>query len=273
MSKQLVQQVCVHTYGAASLMQSEYGELPAPAVGEVRLRHEAIGVNHVDIYHRTGLYPLPSLPAVIGVEGAMLRGMTAHMLLAHVRPLGAGESVLVHAAAGGLGLVLVQWAKALGAKVIGTVGSRPKAELALAHGLDRAVPYREEDFVAATKEFTGGEGVHYAIDGIGGETLLRTLETVRPYGMAASIGQVAGDIAAIEPAALGPYRSIALSRPGVFRFMADLRRYREGAQATLERLAAGMQVRIDSAFPLTDGARAHALLASGKTSGSILLRP
>jgi NADPH:quinone reductase-like Zn-dependent oxidoreductase len=328
MSKSLVQQVRIHAYGDASVLQTENVELPPPAPGEVRVRQSAIGVNFVDVYHRTGLYPLPSLPATLGVEGAgvveavgagvtalvpgqrvayagapvgsyatarnlpaermialpdsipseiaagaMLRGITAHMLFTHVRPLAAGDTVLVHAAAGGLGLVLVQWAKALGARVIGTVGSHAKAELALAHGLDRAVLYREEDFVAAVKDFTGGEGVHYAIDGIGGDTLRRTLEAVRPYGMAASIGQVAGDIGVIDPALLGPYRSIALSRPGVFRFMMDLRRYREGAQATLARLEAGMKVLIGKELPLAEASEAHRLLETGETVGSVLLRP
>jgi NADPH2:quinone reductase len=326
MSKSLVQQVRIHAYGDASVLQTENVELPPPAPGEVRVRHSAIGVNFVDVYHRTGLYPLPSLPAALGVEGAgvveavgagvtalvpgqrvayagapvgsyasarnfpaervvalpdsipfevaagaMLRGITAHMLFTYVRPVGAGDTVLVHAAAGGLGLVLVQWAKSLGARVIGTVGNRAKAELA--HGLDRAVLYREEDFVGAVKDFTGGEGVHFAIDGIGGDTLRRTLEAVRPYGMAASIGQVAGDIGMIDAALLGPYRSIALSRPGVFRFMTDLQRYREGAQATLARLEAGMKVLIGKELPLAAAGEAHRLLEAGETVGSVLLRP
>jgi NADPH2:quinone reductase len=328
MSKSLVQQVRIHAYGDASVLQVEPIELPPPAPGEVRVRHSAIGVNFVDIYHRTGLYLLPSLPATLGVEGAgmieavgaevsafvpgqrvayagapvgsyasarnlpaerlvalpdaisfeqaagaLLRGITAHMLFSHVRQVGAGDTVLVHAAAGGLGLVLVQWAKTLGARVIGTVGNRAKAELALAHGLDRAVLYREEDFVAAVKDFTGREGVHYAIDGIGGDTLRRTLEAVRPYGMVASIGQVAGDIGMIEPALLGPYRSIALSRPGVFRFMTDLQRYREGAEATLVRLEAGMKILIGKELPLAQAKEAHRLLEAGQTVGSVLLRP
>jgi NADPH:quinone reductase-like Zn-dependent oxidoreductase len=328
MNQSVVQQVRIHQLGDASVLQAETMELPPPAPGEARVRQAAIGVNFVDIYHRTGLYPLPALPATLGVEGAgvieavgagvsdlrpgqrvayaglptgayasarnypaqrlvalpdtvsfeqaagaMLRGITAHMLFSHVRPLRAGDTVLVHAAAGGLGLVLVQWAKALGTRVIGTVGNRAKAELALAHGLDRAVLYRDEDFVAAARDFSGGAGVHYAIDGIGGDTLRRTLDAVRPFGMAASIGQVGGDIGMIDPALLGPARSIALSRPGVMRFMADLPHYREGADATLARLAAGMQVRIGQQMPLASAAQAHRLLEAGETVGSLLLRP
>lgn len=328
MSQPVVQQVRIRRLGDASVLQTESIALPPPGPGEVRIRHDAIGVNFVDVYHRTGLYPLPALPATLGVEGAgvvealgagvsglapgqrvayagapvggyaaarnypaerlvilpdavsfeqaagaMLRGMTAHMLFTHVRPLHAGDTVLVHAAAGGLGLVLVQWAKALGARVIGSVGNRAKAELALAHGADQVVLYREQDFVAAARDFSGGAGVHYAIDGIGGDTLRRTLDAVRPYGMAASIGQVAGDIGPIDAALLGPARSIALARPGVFRFMTDIQRYREGADATLARLAAGMRVQIGRELPLASAAHAHRLLEAGDTVGSVLLRP
>ena len=205
--------------------------------------------------------------------GSMLRGITAHMLFAYVRPVRARDTILVHAAAGGLGQILVQWAKSLGARVIGTVGSQAKADLAIAHGVDRTVLYRDEDFVAAAKDFTDGQGVDFAIDGIGGGTFRRTLDAVRPYGMAASIGQVAGDIDVIHPSELGPYRSIAFSRPGVLRFMTDLQRYREGANATLAQLAAGMRVRIGKELPLAKAAEAHRLMEAGQTVGSILLRP
>ncbi|TFW31110.1 quinone oxidoreductase family protein [Massilia horti] len=324
----LIQHVRIHAHGDHTQLVCEPIELAPPGPGQIRIRHAAIGVNFVDVYHRTGLYPLPNLPATLGAEGAgvveavgpgvreivpgqrvayagapvgsyadarnlpaeraivlpdavsfetaagvMLRGITAHMLFAWVRKIGPGDTVLVHAAAGGLGLILVQWAKALGAIVIGTVGSPAKAELARAHGLDHAILYREEDFVAATRKFTQGEGVHLAIDGIGGETLRQTLDAVRPYGMVASIGQVAGTIAALDPAELGPYRSIAFARPGVFRFMSDLARYREGAQATLQRLAAGLRVRIGQELPLAHAAQAHRLIESGQTVGSVLLKP
>ncbi|GBG01741.1 quinone oxidoreductase [Azospira sp. I13] len=324
----IVSQVRLQAYGDASALSVEAGVLPAPGPGEIRVRHTAIGVNFVDIYHRTGLYPLPALPATLGVEAAgvvealgpgvtelavgqriayagppagsyasarnlpaaraiplpaavaddtiaslLLRGITAHMLFAHVRRLQAGETVLVHAAAGGLGLVLVQWAKALGARVIGTVGSQAKAELALAHGLDHAILYREQDFVPAVRDLTGGEGVDYAIDGIGGQTLLATLGAVRPYGMAASIGQVAGDSGPLDLGQLGPARSIALSRPGVFRFMTDPARYREGAAATLAMLAAGLRPQVGAVLPLAQAAQAHRLLEAGETVGALLLRP
>jgi NADPH:quinone reductase-like Zn-dependent oxidoreductase len=328
MSTQTIELVRMYQNGDAAVLEHEQGELTPPAAGEVRIRQHAVGVNFVDIYQRNGLYPVPELPATLGVEGAgviealgpgvsglavgqrvayayppvggyasarnlpaervmplpdeisfeqaagaMLRGLTVHMLFNAVRPFAAGDTVLVHAAAGGLGLLLVQWAKALGARVIGTVGSQAKAELALAHGLDRAVRYKEEDFVAAVRDFTDGEGVHYAIDGIGGDTLLATLDAVRPYGMVASIGQVAGASAPIDLAQLGPARSIALARPSVFRYVKNLARYRAGAEATLARLAAGMQVEIGHKLPLAEAAAAQRLLESGVTSGSVLLIP
>jgi NADPH2:quinone reductase len=207
------------------------------------------------------------------VAGGLLRGITAHMLFAHVRRLRPGDTVLVHAAAGGLGLVLTQWASALGARVIGTVGSRDKAALALAHGAERVVLYREEDFVAAARDFGGGRGVDYAIDGIGGATLVRTFDAVRPYGMAASVGQAGGSIEPVDLMQIGRSRAIAFSRPSVMQFMTDLALYREGAHATLARLAAGLRVPVGLTLPLARAAEAHAALEAGRTSGAVLLRP
>jgi len=323
-----IDRVVLHDVGNADRLSLEQAFLPPPAAGEIRVQHTAIGVNFVDIYHRTGLYALPGLPATLGVEAAgvvealgpgvrdllvgqriayagppvgsyctarnlpadkavalpdeiaddtiaalLLRGITAHMLFAHVRPLQAGETVLVHAAAGGLGLVLVQWAKALGARVIGTVSSPAKADLALSHGLDQAILYREQSFVEAVRDLTDGRGVDYAIDGIGGQTLIDTLGTVRPYGMVASVGQVAGDSGPLDLSLLGPARSIAFARPGVFRFMSDPQRYREGVAATLARLKGGLRARVGEVLPLADAAEAHRRLESGQSAGAILLRP
>ncbi|WDD90395.1 quinone oxidoreductase (plasmid) [Burkholderia sp. FERM BP-3421] len=321
-------QVVIGQYGDASQLSLREVALPPLVAGEVRIRHTAIGVNFVDIYHRTGLYALPELPTVLGVEGAgvidavgpgveslhlgqrvayagpptgsyasvrnicadrvlplpddigddtaaslLLRGITAHMLCSYVYPVKAGDTVLVHAAAGGLGLVLVQWAKALGARVIGTVGSAAKAELAKEHGLDEAILYREQDFVTATQALTCGCGVDYAIDGIGGKTLIETLGTVRPFGMVASVGQVSGDSGPIDLALLGSTLSVALSRPSVFRFMSDPARYEEGVLATFQRLQSGMRANIGTVLPLAQAAEAQRRLEAGETSGSILLQP
>jgi len=328
----LIEHVRIHRQGGAGELEVERIALAAPGAGEVRVRQLAIGVNFLDVYHRSGQYPLAHLPATPGVEGAgivealgpgvtgvvpgqrvaytgvmggyaavrnvpadrlvavpddvgpgdaaldavaagLLRGMTAHMLCTHVRQVGPGDTVLVHAAAGGLGLVLTQWASALGARVIGTVGNRDKAALALAHGAERVVLYREEDFVAAARDFSGGRGVDYAIDGVGGATLLRTFDAVRPYGMAASIGQAGGRIEPVDLLQIGTPRAIAFARPSVMRFMTEPDLYREGAQAVLARLAAGLRVPVGLELPLARAAEAHAALEAGRTSGAVLLRP
>jgi NADPH2:quinone reductase len=169
--------------------------------------------------------------------------------------------------------VLTQWARALGARVIGTAGSRDKATLALDHGAERVVLYREEDFVAAARDFGGGRGVDYAIDGIGGATLLRTFDAVRPYGMVASVGQASGTIEPVDLMQIGRPRSIAFSRPSVMQFMAEPGLYHDGARATLARLAAGLRIPVGLDLPLARAAEAHAAMEAGRTSGAVLLRP
>lgn len=322
----LQHRIAVARHGGPEQMRLVASPLPPPGSGEVRIRQRAIGVNYVDVYFRTGVYPLASFPSGLGVEAAgvveavgggvdpawagrrvayagppvgayadvrniavsqlaqlpddiddataaavLLRGLTAHMLFAYVRPLRAGDTVLVHAAAGGLGLILSQWAAALGARVIGTVGTDEKAELARRHGVERAVVHTREDFVEATREFTHGRGADFVIDGIGGDTFNRSLDALGPFGMAASIGQVAGDVASIDLARLHASRSISVSRPGVFRFMADGARYREGCDAVFRRLAAGLCVRVGGRLPLERAQQAHELLESGRSTGSLLL--
>ncbi|MDF0502632.1 zinc-binding dehydrogenase, partial [Burkholderia cenocepacia] len=183
-------------------------------------------------------------------------------------------TVLVHAAAGGVGLLATQWARALGARVIGTVGSAAKAALVRAHGAEAVVDYREADFVAAARAFGGGAGVDYAIDGIGGDVLTRTLGAIRPFGMVASIGQVAaiGTRQTFDLDELGPARSIALARPSVLGFIArDVGAYRDAARATLDRLAGGMHVEIGARLPLEQAADAHRLLESRATTGGVVL--
>ncbi|WP_414474338.1 quinone oxidoreductase family protein [Microvirga sp. M2] len=319
--------VCIHEFGGPEALRLDTVELPPPGPGEALVRQSFAGVNYVDVYHRTGLYPLPQVPAVLGVEGAgtvaavgpgvdsvavgdrvayaalpvgayaaerlvpaerllrlpatvseqgaagiMLRGVTAHMLLHRTYPVGPGTTILVHAAAGGLGLVVTQWAKLLGATVIGTLGSAEKAGIARAAGLDHAILYRETSFVEAVKELTGGRGVDVAYDGIGASTLLETFDAVRPFGTVASVGQAGGPIPPIEVAQLGPRRSLSLSRPSVFGYMTDLDAYRTAATALLSLLEQGrIDVRVEAVYPLADAARAHADLEGRRTTGSILL--
>ncbi|MGO4574150.1 quinone oxidoreductase family protein [Microvirga sp. 2TAF3] len=317
----------IHEPGGPEALQLDQIELPTPGPGEVLVRQSFAGVNYVDVYHRTGLYPLPQVPAVLGVEGAgrveavgpgvisvcvgdrvaytalpvggyatariiaaerlvrlpdavsdrsaagiMLRGVTAHMLLHRTYPVGPGTTILVHAAAGGLGLVITQWAKLLGATIIGTVGSEEKAQIAQSAGLDQAILYREASFVDAVKEITGGRGVDVAYDGIGGTTLLETFDAVRPFGTVASVGQAGGPIPPIEVAQLGPRRSLSLSRPSVFGYMAELDTYREAATALTSLLEQGLiNASVGAVYPLTEAAQAHADLEARRTTGSILL--
>lgn len=219
---------------------------------------------------------LLALPDAVPFEvaaTAMLRGVTAHMLFHHVRPLRPGDTVLVHAAAGGLGLILVQWARSLGARVLGTVSSAAKAELALAAGLDHAILYRQKDFVAEVKRLTDGAGAELVIDGVGGDTLPRSLEATAPFGTVASIGATAGESRAIRPDELGPVRSIALASPSAFRFAADLPRYRVAALDTVDRLAAGLRVHVGAQWPLPQAAAAHRELERGTYAGGLVLLP
>ncbi|RWD57099.1 MAG: quinone oxidoreductase [Mesorhizobium sp.] len=314
--------------GGVEVLKPARADLPPPSAGEVRLRQTAIGVNFVDIYQRKGLYPVPAMPAVLGVEGAgvveavgadvrilrsgdrvayaglplggyaearnlpasrlvripdsvqdhiaaaaMLRGVTAHMLLYRVCPVRPGTVVLVHAAAGGLGLILTQWAKRLGATVIGTVGSHEKAELAVSHGLDHALLYRETDFVAEVRRLTDGAGVDVAYDGVGGETLTRTFDAVKPFGTIASIGQASGTLPTIELGELGPRRSLSIARPSSFAYANDPESYALAATGLLEQLERGLKIKIGIELPLVEAAKAQAQLETGATVGSILLIP
>lgn len=298
-----------------------------PAAGTVRIRHVAIGVNFIDIYHRIGLYPLP-LPAVPGVEGAgvveaigdnvtglaigdrvayagapvgayaqlrtipaarlirlpediafrdaaasMLKGLTAHMLLTRTWPVKAGDTLLVHGAAGGLGSMLVRWAKHLGATVIGTTGSREKAKIALGYGADHVIVGRNADLAAEVASLTDGLGVDYAIDGIGGAMLARSLACTRRFGMVASIGQAAGPIPPLAVEEIGPIRSLSLARPSVMAYAADATLYPQAAAALLEVMRKGITAGIGGEYPLADAAQAQADLESGRTTGSLLLVP
>lgn len=219
---------------------------------------------------------LLKLPAGLSLPVAaagLLRGLTAHMLLFRVFPVGPGTVVLVHAAAGGLGGILVRWAKRLGAEVIGTVGNTAKAEMARVAGADHVIVGRDGDIAAAVADFTHGRGVDYAIDGIGGETLAKTLACVRKFGMVASIGQAAGPIPPVPVEALGPVRSLALSRPSVLAFASEPDIYRAAGTAVLDLLASGLAAPVGGTYPLAGAAAAHADLESGRTSGSLLLIP
>ncbi|MBB4229304.1 quinone oxidoreductase family protein [Rhizobium mongolense] len=296
-----------------------------PGPNEIRIRHEAIGMNFVDIYHRKGIYPLPAYPAVLGVEGAgiveavgtgavelkpgdrvayagavgayaatrlipaarairlpddipsrlaaasMLKGMTAYMLLTQTYKVAPGTIVLVHAAAGGLGAILVQWAKRLGATVIGTVSSAQKAVLARKHGADHLIVGRDADVVGEVKRLTGGRGVDTAYDGIGGSMLSKTIQCLRPFGVAATIGQAGGPIPPVAVEELRPGKSLA--HPSIIAYVADLDSYTAAAKAVVEILRSGITATIAGEYALPDAAKAQQLLEEGRAAGSLILVP
>ncbi len=207
------------------------------------------------------------------VAASFVKGITADMLLTRVFPVARGTIVLVHSAAGGLGQLLTRWASALGAQVIGTVGSEAKAQIARAAGVRHVIVGRDADFAAAVADLTGERGVDVAYDGVGGATLQRTLDCVRPFGVVASIGQAAGPIPAIDVNELGPRRSLMLARPSVMAYMNDVDVYRRAAERVLAAITDGVLAATGTAYALSDAARAQANLEAGRTAGALYLKP
>ncbi|MGD2269580.1 MAG: quinone oxidoreductase [Desulfobacterales bacterium] len=300
-----------------------------PGPGEVLLRHEAVGLNFIDVYHRTGLYPLPELPATPGMEGAgivektgegvsevgvgdrvayaaippgayaqvrripadrlvklpesisnrqaaavMLQGMTARYLLHGCFKVTAGNTILIHAAAGGVGLIACQWAKHIGATVIGTVGSPQKAEIAAAHGCDYPIRYNEEDFVSRVKEITGGTGVDAVYDSVGQATFMKSLDCLKPMGMMVSFGQASGPVQPLELGLLAQKGSLFLTRPSLMTYTAkrdDLLAHARDLFDIVEKGAVKIEVR--QTYPLSEAAQAHRDLENRKTTGSTILLP
>ncbi|MFL9881022.1 quinone oxidoreductase [Herbaspirillum rhizosphaerae] len=226
-----------------------------------------------------GVVDLPAarviaLPDSVSFEQAgtgTLRGMTVYLLLNHYARLQRGQTVLVHAAAGGLGLMLTQWAKTLGAIVIGTVSSDEKAALAQSRGLDHVINYRRQDFVKEAMDITGGKGVDLVVDGIGGDNLLRSIQATRSGGMAITIGSVSGDGATPESLSAAQARGVLLERPSILTFMKELSQYRLAADAAVAQWQAGLMVDIGGRLPLSQAAEAHRLLESGAVQGSLVL--
>jgi NADPH:quinone reductase len=315
----------VHEVGGPEVLKWEQVEVGEPAPGQVRLRQDAAGLNFIDVYHRTGLYPQP-LPFTPGVEGAgiveavgpdvtdlktgdrvayagpvggyaevrlidadrlvklpdaipseqaaaaMLQGMTVHMLLRRVYPVKAGDTILIHAAAGGVGLIACQWAKALGATVIGTVGSDAKAELARAHGCDHPIVYTREDFVAEVQRITGGKKLPVVYDSIGKDTFLKSLDCLASRGMMVSFGNASGPPEPIAPGLLAQKGSLFLTRPTLFNYIATRPELEQAAGELFAMLASGkLKVEVKQRFALADAAEAHRALEGRKTSGSTVL--
>lgn len=316
----------IHATGGPEVLRLEDVPLAPPGPGEARVRHAAVGVNFVDIYHRTGLYPL-ALPFTPGVEGAgrveevgpgvtavrpgdrvaymagpgsyaearnvpvdrlvrlpdavsdesaaaaLVKGLTVHALVRRTYAVKPGDTVLWHAAAGGVGLLAVQWLKAMGATVIGTVGSDEKAARARAAGCDHVIVYTREDFAARVKELTGGQGVPVVYDSVGKATFERSLDCLRPLGMMVSFGNASGPAPAVEPGTLGRKGSLFLTRPSVFHYFTRRDELERGAGELFKLLEAGkVEVAVGGRWPLADAGRAHAALEGRGTTGSVVLR-
>ncbi|KAF1020276.1 MAG: Quinone oxidoreductase 1 [Paracidovorax wautersii] len=306
-------------------------DVPEPAPHEVQVRHEAIGLNFIDIYQRSGLYPFP-MPLALGMEGAgvveavgrdvhhlargdrvayasqppgsyselrnlpatsvcqlpdaidfdtgaamMLKGLTAQYLLRKTLPAGGlqpGDFVLFHAAAGGVGLIACQWARALGLQLIGTAGSDEKCELAKAHGAAHAINYRTEDFVARVKDITEGRGVKVVYDSVGKDTFEKSLDCLRPFGLLASFGNGSGPVPPINLAQLGAKGSLYVTRPTLFTHIATRESTQEMANELFEVVGSGqVKIPIHQRYALVDVQQAHRDLESRKTTGASVLIP
>jgi NADPH:quinone reductase len=216
---------------------------------------------------------LPDTLSDEAVASSFVKAITAHMLLFRVYPVVSGATLLVHSAAGGLGQLLTRWATYLGATVIGTVGSEPKADIARQAGARHVIVGRDADFAQAVGDLTGKRGVDVAYDGVGGATLAKTLACVRPFGVVASIGQAAGPIPPVDVDDLGPRRSISLARPSVMAYMNESEAYRSATEAVLAGIESGILKVSGQSYPLGEVARAHADLEAGRTSGALYLKP
>jgi len=319
----------IHQYGGPEALRWEEIEVGDPGPGQLRVRHGAVGLNYIDVYHRTGLYPLPALPWTLGMEGAgrveavgegvtefkvgdrvayasppvgayaevrlmpadrvvalpdsiddrtaaamMLQGLTAQYLLRRTYRVQPGDTILLHAAAGGVGLIASQWARHLGATVIGTVGSDEKAELARAHGCQHVIVYSRENFVERVREITNGQGVAVVYDSVGKETFMGSLDCLRPLGMMVSFGNASGPVPPFEPGILAAKGSLFLTRPVLMAYTARRADLLAGAAELFEVVAGGaVKIEVHQTYPLAEAAQAHRDLEARRTTGSTVLLP
>lgn len=319
--------VVVHEFGGPDALLWEDGRDPEPGRGEILVRHTAIGLNFIDVYHRQGLYPveLPFTPGVeaagvveqagagvkgfmkgdrvayfgaaspgsyaelravpasravrlppsiddVSAAGLMLKGATAEYLIRRTYAVKKGDVVLFHAAAGGVGLIACQWLAALGAVVIGTAGSRKKAELAKANGCRHVILYREQDVAEGVREITGGRGADVVYDSVGKATFEASLASLRPRGLMVSFGNASGPVPALAPLELAKRGSLYLTRPSLKDYYASPKEFEAGTAAVLDAVETGkVRVRIGQTCPLRDVQRAHRDLEARKTTGSTVL--
>jgi NADPH2:quinone reductase len=317
----------IHAFGGPEVMQYEEVPTPTPGAGQVLVKLAACGLNFIDVYQRTGLYP-NDLPYGLGLEGsgtvaavgaevsglgegdpvaytgvpgsyaeyvlapadrlvrmpdgldmkvgaaAMLQGMTAHYLAYTTYPLKAGDTCLIHAAAGGVGLILVQMAKQCGARVIGTVSTEAKAALAREAGADEMILYTQQDFETEVKRLTDGKGVQVIYDSVAKDTFDKGLNCLAPLGYMVLYGQSSGPIPPFDPAILNAKGSLFLTRPSLFHYIADRASLEKRAGDVLGWIASGaLKLRMEHTFALSDVAQAHRSLEGRKTTGKVLLIP
>lgn len=324
----MVKAIRIHETGGPEVLRLDDVTVGDPGPREVRLRHTFAGLNFIDTYHRSGLYPLP-LPTSLGIEAVgiveavgsevkdiragdrmaypmaspgaysevrlvaadrlvrvpddiddrtaaamMLKGMTAHYLLRRTYAVKAGETILFHAAAGGVGLIACQWAKALGATVIGTVGSDEKAALARAHGCDHVIVYSRENFTARVREITDGQGVPVVYDSVGRATFEDSLDCLAPFGMMVSFGNATGPLPPIDAGLLATKGSLYLTRPTLATHVANRQLLVEGAEALFDMVRTGkVKIEIHQEWPLAEVADAHRALEARRTTASSVLIP
>lgn len=319
----------IHEHGGPEVLRYEDHDAGRPGSGEVLIRHTAVGLNFIDVYFRTGLYPAPAgLPLIAGGEaagevleagegvdwlkpgdrvaytmpvgayaqerviaaerlvkvpdgisdeeaaGMMLKGMTAEYLLRRTFAVKPGDTVLYHAAAGGVGLIFGQWARSLGVTLIGTVGSAEKAELAKAHGYEHVINYREEDFAARVRDITGGKKCDVVYDSVGKDTFEGSLDSLRPRGMLVSFGQSSGPIPPFNMAVLSQKGSLYATRPTLFQYIGTRAELEESAGALFDVVKSGaVKIAVNQRYALADAAQAHADLEARKTTGTTVLLP
>ena len=320
--------VVIRAHGGPEVLEIEDREVGEPGKGEVRIRHEACGLNFIDVYQRDGLYSM-TLPQALGMEAAgvieavgegvthlrlgdraayaaqppgaycearvmparqvcplpegiafetgaamMLKGLTVEYLFHRTVPLKAGDTVLFHAAAGGVGLIACQWARSEGIRLIGTAGSEEKRALAEEHGAEAVIDYNAPDWPEQVRALTGGRGVDVVMDSVGAATFEGSLSCLRPVGMMISFGNASGPVPPFNLATLAAKGSLQLTRPTLFTHIADHDRCQEMARHLFDKVGSGaVKIRIDQRFPLDQVAEAHRALEARKTTGSTVLLP
>ena len=316
----------IHENGGPEVLRWEAVDVPDPGPGEAVIRQTVSGLNFIDVYFRTGLYPAPSFPLTIGNEGVgvveavgegvtevavgdrvaycmslgsyaqrriiasrflvkipdgiseeqaaavMLKGCTVQYLIRRTHAVQPGETVLFHAAAGGCGLIACQWLKHLGATVIGTVGTREKAELAKAHGCDHPIVYTEESFVDRVKELTGGKGVPVVYDSVGKDTFDDSLRCLQPRGLMVSFGNASGAVEPFRPVLLAQKGSLFLTRPTLANYTATRQELEETTAELFDVVGSGaVRIEVNQTYALQDAAEAHRDLEARRTTGSTVL--